>query len=913
MTDTSISGLALARVALNDFPHPIQAAREALAGWLTRQGVSLTPDEIDAVTLHYQFEPLGEGRKHFQEAAVITKRLGLPQALLSNWQGETASGYASLHIGDWAGLAPMGPLTLVERLEEPGLFDNSSGYLVFNGLYQRTTPLRLAPDTLLPVRAEDFQAFVWNQQFHEQFRDSLDRYWKSNLALYQRALKISLITACNRQVAAGSLSQPAQRLVWQAAGLLPDAGTAVQRRMLNVYGYASSSIVCLSDSRSDLNVLYIPGNSSPLHEFASASAMKTWFASQCRNPARRRVLQNAFSPADWPDGLDYSGLETALAGLALYPRAHRFSVDHNGFATSGLWRPDDMINYRADHYSPIIQGDLFATLAEHLKARAYEDADNQITSNAQIEVTRLHNYLHSSLTLLAPLALVVPELAPLLALGGLVEFSMGLDQVINGKTLQAKVEGVEEQVFGLLNALPAVLPALPGVPKVFAYRRPGFFPARSLFDARDEATGAVSPSAGSEGFELAFREQQTLSPAPGHALKYLLTRVDAALRHRFKAWIEEDGELRQSDVEYEIASDSFIKQGEGRLREPRHYAVPNDNGPGLTRVMPGPRQVTDAARVRTLRALGIHLELPLDFASLAALERTAIPRHLFSLWVGDKVIGQPYLAAIAHNASIMHDSGLEYRLFLSTRSSEAYACNLALLTAQAPGLSVLPLEEQPFYREFLGSPYFSQFHAAIDGNGGVATNFSSASDILRYRALKRLGGLYIDADDMLHPAASASAPAPVVTQPLETTQDGLLLSPPVSNDMLGMYIKYNTSLIGSHPDNPTLDAISEEMFWRYTRARTFYDQHPDRQAAPRAFLDYARQLNQLTGPGVLNDVIDRKLPWLRQLREACNLMVSPVRDASRYLNIKQLDQLFNQYLPLNHVAGVGHAHSWYKT
>lgn len=907
MIESPSAAIALASAALNDFPQPIPLARQALSDWLKTHTIALAPDDIDVVTLHYQFEPLGEGRKHYREQAVISRRLGLVQAMLSNWQGETAEGYAGLHVGDWAGLAPMGALTLVERLQAPGPLENSSGYLIFNGLYQRTSPLRLAPDTLLPARAEDFQAFVWGQHFNEHFKQSLDSYWRNNQAVYQRALKIAMITACNRQVAAGSLSQPAQRLIWQAAGLLPDEYEHVQRRMLNVYGYVSSAIVCLSDTHSGLTVLYIPGNSSPLHEFASASAMKTWFAVQCRTPDRRQALLNAFNPADRPDGLDYSGLETALTGLARYPQAHRFSVDHSGFATSGIWRPDDMINYRADHYSPVIHGDLFVTLAEHMKTRSYQDADNQITSNAQVEEARLRGYVRSSLNLLAPIAVIVPGLAPLLAVGGLLEFAMGLEQVIDGKTLEAKVQGVQDQVFGLLNALPVIHSMLPGVPKVFAFRRPGFIPVRALLEAREGAPNEV------EGFELAFRDEQTLRPVPGHALQYLLTRVDSALQHRFYALIHDDGELTQSQVEYELASDSFIRQGESRLREPRRYVVPDDGGPGLVRLKASNRQVTDADRTRTLQALGIHVELPLDFTALDALKRTAIPRHLFSLWIGDQVIGQPYLAAIAHNAKILQGSAVPYRLYLSSRSSSVYAQSVALLAAHAPGLSVLPLEKQSFYLEFLASPYFSQFNAAIEGNGGVATNFSSASDILRYRVLKRLGGLYIDADDMLHPATKAALSAPVVSLPLETTHDGLLLSPPVSNDQLGMYIQYNTSLIGSHPGNPTLDAISEEIFQRFTRARTFYDQRPDHQSDPQAFLDYARQLNRLTGPGVLNDVIDRTLPWLKQLREACNLMVSPVIDGARHLSIRQLNLLYDQYLPLNHVAGTGHAHSWYQT
>ncbi|MGC7840512.1 hypothetical protein ACPZMI_18845 [Pseudomonas wayambapalatensis] len=58
------------------------------------------------------------------------------------------------------------------------------------------------------------------------------------------------------------------------------------------------------------------------------------------------------------------------------------------------------------------------------------------------------------MTLLAPVAMVVPALTPLLAAGGLAQFGLGLDKAINGNTLADKAAGVTAQAFGLFNALP---------------------------------------------------------------------------------------------------------------------------------------------------------------------------------------------------------------------------------------------------------------------------------------------------------------------------------------------------------------------------------------------------------------------------------------------------------------------------
>jgi len=249
--------------------------------------------------------------------------------------------------------------------------------------------------------------------------------------------------------------------------------------------------------------------------------------------------------------------------------------------------------------------------------------------------------------------------------------------------------------------------------------------------------------------------------------------------------------------------------------------------------------------------------------------------------------------------------------YLSRQSPQAFERNSALLAARAPELSVRVLEDQPFYQDFAHSACFPQLQAALNVAGTGAGNFSSACDILRLQLLKRLGGLYLDADDrLLVTTASGQSHARLFDIPLRTTDDGLLLAPPVSNDQLGLYFKFNSSMIGSHPDNPTLDAVLDEMQARYADDASFYASRPDAQHDPVAFGAYARRLNRLTGPGLLNDVIDARLPWLRQLRELCVLMVAPVTDVHRMINLRWLNELLRLHLPLDRVAKIGHANSW---
>lgn len=912
MTVIPAQNLQLIREALKAFPRPDKQAQRVLEQWLHQRAVNIDPRDIEVVTLHYQLEVLGEGRSHYRENAVVTQKMNLVEALLGNWQGEPASGYGGFHFGDWAGLAPSRRVRLVDRLEPADVLSNNSPYQIFNGLYRRVSPAEYGPATRLDIRAEDFQGFIWSLHFHQQFKQALDSYWQKSLFPYQRALKIGFIAACNKQVQEGSLSDQGRHIAWLAAGLIRDGARWVKASLLNVYGYTTTSILILKHVHDDRILLYIPGNTSPIHEFADESDMKRWFATQCQDPARREALLQHFTPGDRPDGLDYSGARTALTGLGLYPRPHRFPPQHEGFATSGAWDPKLTINYKADTFSPAITDDLFEYLALRHKQRAYEDADGQIVTNHHIDKLKWTSYLGVATTILMPLVVVLPELTPLLVVGGLAQFSLGLDQAINGRSLEEKAHSLEAQTFGLLNAVPVVGNLARGSSSVFRYRRPGFFTPSKLRELLEAPSPGTTTT---EDIELlpaqaAFREEQ---PVSSDLTAVLVARIDENLNHRFSAWFTEQAGPVNEWVEYELGSDSFIKVKDAKLADPPRWIVSTDQMTSLARLEDSARRVTDEQRMATLRTLGIRVDLPMDFARYGALQRAPIPKIISSLWVGNQPIGEEFLDALEHNAHALEQTDYHYQLFLSRQDPGVYQRNLSVLRTRAPQLNVLPLEDEAFYQDFVQSPYFAQYQAALAGDGGRGTHFASASDILRYRLLKYFGGLYLDADDQLLLSTSPGPSVlPLARSELTTTTDGLVLAPPVSNDQMGMYIKFNSSIIGSHPGNPTLDAISDEIRHRYSLDPGFYAARGDLDGNPVKHDAYARRLNQMTGPGVLNDVIDQRLPWLRQLREVCNLLVCPLHDVHHAINLRTFTQTLREHVPLDRVAQMGQAHSWLR-
>jgi hypothetical protein len=376
------------------------------------------------------------------------------------------------------------------------------------------------------------------------------------------------------------------------------------------------------------------------------------------------------------------------------------------------------------------------------------------------------------------------------------------------------------------------------------------------------------------------------------------------------------GYVETLDLVYDVQADLFITEEGTNEVSPTYYEA--EPGTGNMRIVSNEgRQVTDAMRMSSLRALGIDVQFPVQLPAAAIDGAHPIPKLISSIWVGDKTLGNELIDTLAANAAKLRNSPYQYRLFLSKANPVAFAQNLEKLGANVPGLQVLPLEEQPFFEAFTQSEYFDQYQAAIAGNGGVATNYASASDVLRYPMLHAEGGLYMDVDDqLLSKALTVDGPhdsAAIDTLELATSDDGLLLHPPLQNEKLGMNSLYNTSMIGSHPGNPTLRAISEEMHARYRLNTDFYHARPTVADDPEGFYRYASRLSQLTGPAMLNAVVDRLLPDLYQLRQLHNLYTMPRINSYLYIDLEAFKALQRERLPLNRLARVGGLHSWAST
>ncbi|MDH1658127.1 glycosyltransferase [Pseudomonas mosselii] len=892
---------------LASFPRPDQEAAEAIRKWGKERGMDLDPDNTLAATLHYRSDGA------YGWVGIVAAELTLAQAVLGDWQGESANDIIGDLLGaPWAGQLPASGIRVVDRLDSRSPWQPRAEDAVFNGLFMRTTPQRYDATTHLSVSAQDFQSFVWHLDFRKHYKATLERYWKEGLEHYRLAAKISFIAACNKQVSEGSLSDTGRRLAWQAAGIAKRS-PGYQARAMNIYGYASTDLVLISESSDGPVLLYIPGNSSPLHDFTDRKALKAWVGGQCRNTDTREALRRHFALSDTPDGLDFSGLDTALEGMGMYPAIHRLSPNRPGFTTNGAWPAQVYVNYRPTKYNPALRGDLFLALARRQQQRSLADADFLITSNSDVLKARWRGYLVSAINMLAPLMFVLPELAPLFALAGAAQFGLGLDQVICGKNAEEKAEGASNATYGLLNAAPLIVEGAAKAKVLFRIKSDNFVIPSRINDQLGYPLSPVSPPHLPD-IDVAefFHDPDAIAPLPDGdpAVAGAIVRVPRYDGAHDMLTASVGG--YNADVVYDVERDAFLFDGDLNEVDPTYY-IARTGQRDLAPVELGTRQVSNAMRESSLRAMGIDLNLPFELSQVPAEGLLPIPKKITCLWVGDQVIDARLLENLSLNAQRLQGSAYQIRLYLTNALPAVYEENVRLLAAAAPGLSVLPMEEQAFFQAFRQSTSFEQYQAALEGNGGVARNYASASDVLRYPMLAHEGGIYMDMDDTLLAAHADGSGAAIDTVDLRTTQDGLLIPPPMRNEKLRMNCLFNTSLIGSHAGNPTLAAISEEMRVRFMAGRDFYDAKPSLADDPEGFYRYAGRLSRLTGPALITDIIDRQWPALRNLRHAVNLLSMPQINAGQFIDVEALAQAIYDQLPLNRIARVGGFHSWART
>ncbi|MHC8314557.1 dermonecrotic toxin domain-containing protein [Pseudomonas sp. LB3P31] len=443
-------------------------------------GADIDPRTALLVTLHYQFK--GHPALDGVEQGQVASSRSLLQTLLSNYQTVGDGRFAENAFGLYSP-PDIGPcVQIVQKVDE--FADHGSGnHLTYEGIYRQTLPQTYGPLTQLNLRPDAFKQWVWELELKSLYATYLEQAWPNDEVLLagrpcslRTSVRAAYVMAAWLQWHEQRLSQQGLELALGAAGLpsgqrwqtltlddlqLPArVPSSIKFGRLKLYRYSANDIWSFRDTASPRVLLYIPGNSSPLHEFADASELHRWVVTQGRVDETRQALASHFAEGDRQDGTFHAGVLTALEAMSQFPAKHWLSNNAGFFNNDGYWNPSEYIDFD----DPAKDVDPFARLVLSMKQAARASVES-IHDDAQVNRDNLSAVVEPLVQWInqfGPLALFVPGGEGVLALAGLIDAGYGLDQALDGKTPGERSAGVTRTVFGLLNALPVVGAVLEG-------------------------------------------------------------------------------------------------------------------------------------------------------------------------------------------------------------------------------------------------------------------------------------------------------------------------------------------------------------------------------------------------------------------------------------------------------------------
>lgn len=426
---------------------PHAYARDCVKGFVQQHlHEDCDPDELLLVTLYiYEIDTA-------PQRANIAFSMTLTDALLRNWQ-QKGNGQFFDHLGHPREYRQGGYYSRISQTPLP-----LADCFAYEAIYRKTSPQRFDPSTHVPIDPVVFKQFVWDADLQAHYLKSLNSFWELHGEDYNLLIKAAVLESAYVQHSEGTLSAGDKGLVLRSTGLEPDQAwetltlehfthapmsSRITFRELILYRYVATDIIVIQDEHTDRLVVYIPGNSSPLHGFDGISALRDWIVLQCKDSRRRKSLETHFRAEDNPDGAFLSGLHTALAGLAAHP-------DRLNDAT-GHWWPDREINLGA-----AITPWPFSHFKANLQDRLASDGKQLIHSQADYNKEMASQMLTNAILATGVIAMVAPVLwIPLVAMS-LALIGMGVDEVVEGRTENEKEDGIGRIVFGVLNAGPII-------------------------------------------------------------------------------------------------------------------------------------------------------------------------------------------------------------------------------------------------------------------------------------------------------------------------------------------------------------------------------------------------------------------------------------------------------------------------
>ncbi|MGQ7858694.1 dermonecrotic toxin domain-containing protein [Pseudomonas sp. 32A] len=508
------------RKVLADFPVPSQIAAQLIREHVQPLSqVEFDPDTTLLTTLEYNTD-----NPNTAFTAVVVQSMSLTEAMVCN---------APLPPGgmvNTTGFSTTAPyFNIVSEL--PRLMDNRiptmfneefivAGWIPprrYEALYLKSQPQVYNPSTQLEISPEAFRRIVHSSDFEQVYDEAITQFWNSHRENYNTLMRVAFTKAYLEQFQEFTLTVAERHLAARAAGIginkdhgnltLEDfqapyrADPNLSLRLLRIHNSEATDILSITDTRSQVTLLYIPGNSSPFHGFNSPADMRKWLVETAKDATQRKALTNHFDEDVVDSGLIYSGVEEALVGMVVFPKAATSPGFFNSLLVNGYWDPEQYIN---NPMYPALGSNPFEFIARQIRMRLAKMAARSITSPLDTFKTDTLDALEKACILAIPVALAMGNalLAEFCFLTyGATEMVVGTDDLLRGKP-----QGKARIVFGALNALPVVAHGVAKGLKGLENLRPTLGPA-----VRQDA-GRISVTAINETSGAGSTETRTLSP-----------------------------------------------------------------------------------------------------------------------------------------------------------------------------------------------------------------------------------------------------------------------------------------------------------------------------------------------------------------------------------------------------------------
>ncbi|WP_394388888.1 dermonecrotic toxin domain-containing protein [Shewanella woodyi] len=272
---------------------------------------------------------------------------------------------------------------------------------------------------------------------------ALKSFWQEYGEKFTHLMRDNFAFSAHQQYTLGLLSQAQYQLATAAIKGQRSQDICVYR--FDIYGYDSTDILLIEQEGRKAGLLYIPGANQSFIPFNNERHLKKILYTAIQTDASKQALAKHFSLYNRQDGVSYSGVDSALSGLA-----------------DDSWDESYLMMKKHPIYD-----DVFARLTEIQKARMASDGDTVIKSNSESRRDYILNTTYSLFTVLPIMDLILPELGiPITLAIGSTQLGLSIDQSINGDTLAERLQGTKMTA---VNS--ALLAATVVIPTVATYGR----------------------------------------------------------------------------------------------------------------------------------------------------------------------------------------------------------------------------------------------------------------------------------------------------------------------------------------------------------------------------------------------------------------------------------------------------------